>query len=91
MDGSRDDAIAFETAQRYREHSGGDAVDRAVQFGEALGSLPEQIDDQHRPFVADALENFPRATRRRFAGRLGGRPWRIAGRADLAGVQEIPS
>src|SRR3979490_2098591 len=55
--GALDDAVALEVAQRDREHALADARYRAADVHEASGAAVEQVDDEQRPFVADAVED----------------------------------
>src|SRR5258708_98001 len=55
--GARDDAVAFEVAQRDREHALADVGYGAADVHEAHGAAGQQVDDEQRPFVADAVED----------------------------------
>src|SRR6185312_1935161 len=99
VNGPGHDAVSLQPAQRDGEHPGGDAVDAPVQFGESHRALPQQVDDVHRPFVADALEYLSRAAARRLAGRprftvprrIARRLTRLALRVGWPGFHDIPS
>jgi channel protein (hemolysin III family) len=60
--GSRDQAVALQSAQRLGEHLGAHPVDPFRQLGVALRPLRERDDDQHAPGVADAVENLSAGT-----------------------------
>jgi hypothetical protein len=52
-------AIAFELAQRLRQHLVADPSDPSLQIGEAeLAFAIERLDHQKCPFVGDALQNL---------------------------------
>lgn len=53
MHGTGEESVAFELSQGQGEHAWRDASDRAVEFAEAQGPLPELPDDQDAPLVAD--------------------------------------
>src|ERR1700716_3002513 len=55
--GALEDAVAFEVAQRDREHALADVGYRAADVHEAHGAAGQQVDDEQRPFVADAVED----------------------------------
>src|SRR5438270_9915129 len=55
--GALDDAVALEVAQRDREHTLADARYRAADVHEAPGAAVQQVDDEQRPFIADAVEH----------------------------------
>src|SRR5216684_4916836 len=55
--GALDDAVALEVAQRDREHALAYAGNRAADVHEAPGAAVQQVDDEQRPFVADAVEH----------------------------------
>src|SRR4030088_967111 len=55
--GALDDAVALEVAQRDRKHALADARYRAANVHEAPGAAVQQVDDEQRPFVADAVED----------------------------------
>jgi hypothetical protein len=65
---TRDQAVAFEVAQRERQHALADAVDLAVQFGEPQHAVTEQFDDEQRPLVAQAIEEVADLARSRLGG-----------------------
>src|SRR5216684_2433454 len=52
-----DDAVALEVAQRDREHALADVGYRAADVHEAHGAAGQQVEDEQRPFVADAVED----------------------------------
>ena len=55
-DGAADEAVALEVAQSERQHALRDGGDLAPQLVEAPTAGAERRDDEHGPFVADALE-----------------------------------
>jgi hypothetical protein len=55
--GALDDAVALEVAQRDREHALADVGYRAADVHEAPGVAVQQVEDEQRPFVADAVEH----------------------------------
>src|ERR1700730_17078722 len=55
--GAPDDAVALEMAQRHREHALADVGQRASDVHEALGPAVQEGDDEHRPLVANAVED----------------------------------
>src|SRR4030088_26893 len=55
--GALDDAVAFEVAQRDREHALADVGYGAADVHEAHGATGQQVEDEQRPFVADAVED----------------------------------
>src|ERR1700716_1425245 len=55
--GALDDAVALEVAQRDGEHTLADARYRATDVHEASGAAVQQVDDEQRPFIADAVEH----------------------------------
>src|SRR5262245_53054519 len=57
MDGTRDEPVAFQRAQRQGQHALRDAADLPLDLAEPLGAGAEEVDDQHRPLVADAGED----------------------------------
>jgi len=54
-----DEAVAFERAQRLREHLLGDAPDFGTQLGVALRSLEQRAQDQTAPSAEDVVEDVP--------------------------------
>ena len=70
MNFAHDQTIAFEAAERLREHFLRDAADGPAQLGVALGSIRQDLDDERGPFVRDAIENDPRRALR-FQDRWG--------------------
>jgi hypothetical protein len=71
VDRPPDEAIALQPAQGEREHPLADAVDLAAQPGEALRALAEQLDDEQRPLVRQAVEQVADLARLRQLGRRG--------------------
>ena len=57
VDGAGDEAVAFELAEGDGEHAVADALDVAVEFGEAEGVAFEVGDGEEGPFVGDAVED----------------------------------
>src|SRR5712691_4872082 len=55
--GALDDAVAFEMAQRHREHALTDVGQRASDVHEPPGPAVQEGNDEHRPLVADAVED----------------------------------
>src|ERR1700738_641668 len=55
--GATDDAVAVEVAQRDREHALADVGYGAADVHEAHGLAGQELDDEQRPFVADAVED----------------------------------
>ena len=55
--GALDDAVAFEVTQRDREHALADVGYGAADVHEAHGVAGQELDDEQRPFVADAVED----------------------------------
>src|SRR5580704_8147887 len=55
--GSRHQTVSLQSSQREGEHSLRDAADHPFDLVEAPGSIAEQHDDQHAPFVSDAGED----------------------------------
>ena len=54
---AHDQAVAFEAAERLREHFLRDAADGPAQFRVALGSVRQDLDDERGPFVGDPIED----------------------------------
>ena len=70
MDFAHDQAVALEAAERLREHFLRDAADGPTQFGVALRSVRQDLDDERGPFVRDAIEDDTRRALR-FQDRWG--------------------
>src|SRR6516225_1471110 len=56
-DGAGDQTVAFEPAQRQRQHALRNAADRTAQFVKAQRPAAEPRHHQNRPLVADAREH----------------------------------
>ena len=59
---SVDEALAFELADREREHALADPVDLAAQFAEPARAVGEKADDEQRPLVGDPVEDVAELT-----------------------------
>jgi hypothetical protein len=59
-----DQAVPLELTHGQGEHALADAVDLASQLGEAPRAAPEQLDDEQRPLVGQAVEEVPDLARR---------------------------
>src|SRR5215212_6329100 len=57
--GPRDKTIPFESPERDGKHPLTDARDAAPQVREPLRALPEDVDYEDRPTVADAVKDLP--------------------------------
>ncbi|GLW96998.1 hypothetical protein Misp02_10850 [Microtetraspora sp. NBRC 16547] len=67
-DGPLDQAVAFQAAQRQREHALGDALDGALKLGVTLGTVAQQAHDQHAPLVPDPVQDIALLARRMVFG-----------------------
>ena len=56
--GSRHQPVALQPADRHGQHPLADPVDAAQQLREAPRSVTEQVDHEHGPLVADAVEHL---------------------------------
>ncbi len=65
------EAIAFQTAQRLRQHFLRDASDLPVQGGITHRAPRQDLDDESGPFVGDAFQHNARRTLRIENGVLG--------------------
>ena len=57
-DRPRHDAVAFEAAQRAGQHLLRDPARIALNVIESAGTVAQQHDDEHAPFLADAGEDL---------------------------------
>ena len=57
MNGALHQSVALQTAQGLRQHLLRDAADLALQRGVTHGAASEDLNDERRPFVRNAVEN----------------------------------
>lgn len=58
MYGAREQPIALEVPERNGQHSVADLADLTVQLGEPATARPEELDDEQRPLVGQAIEKI---------------------------------
>ena len=69
MNFADDQAIAFQAAESLGKHFLRDAADGPAQFRIALRPTRQDLNDERRPFVRDAIEDDTRGTLRLQDGR----------------------
>jgi len=57
MNFAQNESVTFQAAQSLREHFLRNAADRPLERGVTLRSIRQDLDDERRPFVRDAVEH----------------------------------
>ena len=60
MHGALHETIAFQTPQGLGQHLLGDPANLALERGVAHRAFGQNLNDERRPFVGDAVEHQPR-------------------------------